>query len=704
MDSKFQPSTIESALYDFWEKNKYFQANINPRKKPFCIILPPPNANGNMHLGHAMFTYEDILIRYHKIKGYETLWLLGLDHAGTETQFVFEKQLKKQGNSRYDYKREDLYKMIWDYVTENKQNIKGQLRRLGFALDWTREKFTMDPEIVAIVYDTFKKLFDDKLIYRANKLVNYCTNCGTSFSDLEVNYVERTDPLYYMKYGPFTLATVRPETKFGDTAVAVHPDDKRYKKWIGKELEIQGLIGPFTIKVVADKVVDPKFGTGVVKVTPAHDFTDYEIAQRHNLPLKQVIGFDGRLNEMTGKYQGMKVAAAREKVVQDLQDKGLMVKIKKDYQHRVGTCYRCGRVLEPLPKEQWFIKVKPLSEAVKLLIKKKETIVFPKRFEKHLIGILDNFIDWNISRQVVWGIRIPAYKCQNSKFDDRWFVSIEKPDKCQICGKCNFVQDDDTFDTWFSSSQWPFATLMTEGRDFFDYFYPTTVMETGHDILRAWIARMMFVGYYITKKTPFKTVFLHGMVRDAKGQKMSKSKGNVMDPLVLIDKYGADALRSALIFGTKEGADVSLSENKVIGMRNFANKIWNVGRFIWINENSQSEIRNEKSVTNLELRINELNKEYKDLKKKYINNMDKYRFSQCLNDLHEFIWHRLADYYVEELKDELKNGNIEAFKTLKKVYLDGLILLHPFMPFVTEAVWKVFHGQESSILKTKLES
>jgi len=709
MDSKYQPQLVEKKIYKEWEEKGYFKASVNKKKKPFSIILPPPNANGSLHLGHAMFTYEDIMIRFNKMMGKETLWLLGLDHAGTETQFVFEKHLKKQGKSRYDYKRDELYKMIWDYVAENKNNIKNQLKRLGFALDWSREKFTMDPEIVKIVYKTFKDLYNQGLIYRANKLINYCTNCGTSFSDLEVVYVERTDPLYYMKYGPFTLATVRPETKFGDTAVAVHPDDKRYQKWIGKEIEVDGLIGKFKVIVVADRTVDPKFGTGAVKVTPAHDFNDYEIAKRHNLSMKQVIGFDGKLNELAGKYQGLRIFSARQQVVADLQAKGQMVKIKEDYVHRVGTCYKCGKVLEPLPKEQWFIKIKPLADKAKELIEEKETEVLPKRFKKRLTTILDDFIDWNISRQVVWGIRIPAYKCRKMsnvkcQMSNGWFINTEKPTKCSNCGSEDFEQDEDTFDTWFSSAQWPYATLMTEGQKTFDYFYPTSVMETGHDILRAWVARMMMIGYFSTKKTPFKTIFLHGMVRDFKGQKMSKSKGNVIDPILMIDKYGADALRSALIFGIKEGGDVSLSEEKVIGMRNFINKIWNMGRFIEMNlqaPSSKSQAPNKSKNLNSKI-LNELEKEFEKEKKQYLKYMDSYQFSKALGLVYEFIWHRFADYYIEQLKDEVINGNIEALGKLKEVYLENLKMLHPFIPFVTEEIWGVFKREEGSILKSSL--
>ena len=704
MDSKYQPQLVEEKIYKEWEEKGYFKASVNKSKEPFSIILPPPNANGSLHLGHAMFTYEDIMIRFNKMMGKETLWLLGLDHAGTETQFVFEKYLKKQGKSRYDYKRDELYKMIWKYVAENKSTIKNQLKRLGFALDWSREKFTMDPEIVKIVYKTFKDLFDQGLIYRANKLINYCTNCGTSFSDLEVVYIERTDSLYYMKYGPFTLATTRPETKFGDTAVAVHPDDKHYQKWIGKEIEVEGLIGKFKVIVVGDKAVDPKFGTGAVKVTPAHDFNDYEIAKRHDLPMKQVIGFDGKLNSLAGKYQGLRVFSARQQIVADLQAKGQMVKIKEDYVHRVGTCYRCGKVLEPLPKEQWFIKVKPLADRAKKLIEKKETEVLPKRFKKRLVTILDDFIDWNISRQVVWGIRIPAYKCKskNQMTNDKWFISTEKPEKCKICGECIPEQDQDTFDTWFSSAQWPFATLMTEGQEFFDYFYPTSVMETGHDILRAWVARMMMIGYFSKKKTPFEKIFLHGMVRDSKGQKMSKSKGNVIDPILMIDKYGADALRAALIFGTKEGGDVSFSEEKVVGMRNFINKIWNIGRFISMNlqiKDQRSKIKDTNKKSKI---IKELETEYKKEKKQYLKHMDSYQFSKALGIVYEFIWHRFADFYIEQLKDEVINGNMEALGELKEVYLENLKMLHPFIPFVTETIWKVFEGKDSSILKVNL--
>lgn len=695
MDTKFIPSQYEAAIYKFWEDRGLFAARVNRDKEPFSIILPPPNANGSLHLGHAMFTYEDIMIRFSKMKGKETLWLLGLDHAGFETQYVFEKHLKKQGKSRFDFPREELFRMIFDYVNENKKNIKGQLRRLGFSLDWSREKFTMDPAIVKIVYRTFKDLFEEGLVYRANRLINYCTFCGTSLSDLEADNAEKDGFLYFIKYpvktgGFIEIATTRPETMLGDVAVMVNPKDKRHTGLVGKTV-----ILPVTnreVPVIADEYVDMKFGTGAVKVTPNHDFNDFEIGKKHHLHYPPVIGFNGRIQNTNTAYDGMKVLPAREKILEELKSLGLFVK-EEPHRMVVKACYKCGRTLEPLPKEQWFIQVKPLADKAKELLKDKKTAIYPKRFGKHLVRILDNFIDWNISRQVVWGIRIPAYQCKKT---GKWFVSETVPGKCGICGGTDFAQDEDTFDTWFSSSQWPFATLQSEGEDMYDYFYPTSVMETGHDILRAWVARMMMIGYFATKKPPFKKVFLHGMVRDAKGQKMSKSKGNVMDPLLLVDKYGADALRAALIFGTKEGGDVSLSEEKVKGMRNFANKIWNIGRFIEMNLNQPASGQPDAQKEKVRQALMD---EYKDLRKKYMRNMGQFRFSQALNDLHEFLWHRYADYYIEELKDELRNGNIDVLGSLKEVYIESLKMLHPFMPFVTEAAGQVFLGKESSLLQ-----
>ena len=685
----------EDKIYKEWENKGFFNAKVNKNKKPFSVILPPPNANADLHLGHAMYVYEDIMIRYHKLIGEEVLWLPGADHAGFETQFVFEKYLAKKNKSRFDYDRETLYKMIWDFVQNNRGNMENQLRKLGFFLDWSRKKFTLDKDVISVVYKTFKKLHNDGLVYRGNRLINYCTFCGTGFSDLEVVYKDKISPLYYMKYGPFTLATTRPETKFGDTAVAVNPKDKRYKDWVGKEIEVDGLNGKFKVIVVADDSVDPKFGTGVVKVTPAHDFTDYETGKKHNLKMKQVIGFDGKLNELTGKYQGLYVNEARKKIVEDLKAKGLLVKIDENYQNRVGTCYKCGRILEPLPKEQWFVSIRPLADKVIKAIKEKKVVFLTKRFEKIAIQSLKNFYDWNISRQIVWGIRIPAWKCEKC---NNWIITEgEKPEICDKCKSDNLKQDEDVFDTWFSSSQWPFATLKTTKPEDFDYFYPTTVMETGYDILPIWVCRMLMVGLYINKEVPFKNIFLHGMVRDRHGKKMSKSKGNVINPLDIVNKYGADALRATLVFEVKEGSDQSLTEEKTIGMRNFINKIWNIGRFIEMNlqiSNLKSQISNKSKI------LKNLKKEFEVEKKQYLKYMDSYQFSKALGLVYEFIWHRFADFYIEQLKDEAINGNIEALESLKEAYLENLKMLHPFIPFVTEAVWKVFNKQ--SILEKSL--
>ncbi len=730
MDKTYDPSKFEPALYKSWEEQGLFKAKVNPQKKPFSIILPPPNANGYLHIGHAMYVYEDIMIRYKKLAGFETLWLPGADHAGIETQYVFEKHLNKQGKSRFDYDRDTLFKMIWEYVEENRGVMEAQLRRLGFALDWSRQKYTLDTDIVAIVCKSFKKLYDEGLVYRSYRLVNYCTRDGTSFADLEVVNSEVEGKLYYIKYllkepssakasggkGKFvTVATTRPETLLGDAAVAVNPKDKRYKDLVGKTVILP--LAARQIPIIADSYVDMKFGTGALKITPSHDFNDFEVSARHKLSAAAVIGFDGKMQN-AGQFDGLKVKAAREAVVEKLESEGLLEKVEP-HPMTQKICYRCSNVLEPLPMEQWYINVKPLVASSKKLLApspRGDIVVYPKRFKKVLTQILDNYIDWNISRQNVWGIRIPAYLCQEPRTKNqeqaRWFVSVEKPDKCQICGECDFEQDPDTFDTWFSSSQWPFATLRTFGREFYEYFYPTSVMETGYDILRAWVARMIMMGHKITGSVPFGVVFSHGLVRDKKGAKMSKSRGNVVDPMEKINQYGADAFRASLLFNVQEGADLSFSEERIIGMRNFANKIWNIGRFLEMSrtpspsptsavEDGRRDLPAGRQET---AEVKKMAKEFEEVKKAYLKHMEKYEFSKALGVLHEAIWHRLADYYVEELKIELRNGNIKVWEALKGVYLECLQMLHPFMPFVTEAVWQVFEGKKSSILNSKLQA
>lgn len=711
MESKYIPALFEQKLSLFWESKGYFKGVVEKGKKPFCIILPPPNANANLHLGHAMYVYEDIMIRYHKMQGDNTLWLYGTDHAGIETQFVFEKHLKKEGKSRFDFERNVLFQMIFDFVSMNKDIMKEQMQKLGFGLDYGNPKFPMDENIVKIVHTTFKKLYDDGLTYRAKKLVNYCVSCGTSFSDLEVDYEEREGMLWDIQYplrdekGSITVATTRPETLLGDTAIAVNPKDKRYKKLIGK-YAIVPLIGR-EIQIIGDEMVDVKFGTGAVKVTPAHDHNDWEVGQRHSLLSIQVIGTDGKMTKDAGEYAGLTISKAREAVLLSLKEKGLLGEEKK-HTHRVGRCYRCKRVIEPLPKEQWFISIKPLAQKAIEVVKKGEVEVHPKRFKKELIRILDNFIDWNISRQIVWGIRIPAYKCADMKNEtcqraNGWFVSVEKPEKCPHCHSEVFSQDEDTFDTWFSSGQWPFVTLQTSGNEMYNHFYPTSVMETGHDILRAWVARMLMLGIHITGKVPFKTIFLHGLVRDKHGQKMSKSKGNVVNPLEVIKTYGADVLRASLMFETKEGSDVVLTDEKMIGMRNFGNKLWNIGRFIYMNRVNGEIVKEEDQEQKVKNKtLIKLEKELVTIKKNYHKNMEGYKFGQVLGDLHSFIWHTFADIYIEELKEELKKGDKDIQNSLERAFLECIILLHPFIPFETEALWQVFKGENESILQRKV--
>lgn len=715
MDKNYKHTEVEKNWYELWEKKGYLTAKYDHEKKAFTIILPPPNANADLHLGHAMYVVEDIMIRYHRMRGEASLWLPGADHAGFETQYVYEKHLAKQGKSRFDFERETLYKDIWNFVHENRDKMENQLRRLGFSLDWTRNVFTLDPKVIEVVYATFKRLYDDGLIFRDYKLVNYCCKDGTGFSDLEVLYVEKNDPLYFMKYGPFTIATARPETKFRDTALAVNPNDKRYKDKIGKTYEIMGLLGPIKMKIIPDSDVDPKFGTGIMKVTPAHDPHDFELGQKFNLPVTPIIDFAGRMDfswflsqrnipekykNRAEKYHRKKVAVARMIMVEDLKADGLLIKSDEKYSHRIGTCWKCGTVIEPLPLEQWYVKVKPLvKEAIKA-IKSKKVKFEPKRYEKAAIMWLNNFHDWNISRQNVWGMRIPAWQCQKCQ---NWQVSSgDIPKNCNKCDSTDLKQDTDTFDTWFSSGQWPFATLRVNRPGDYDYFYPTSVMETGYDILPWWVCRMLMLGIYATNEVPFQTVCLHGLVRDKDGQKMSKSKGNVINPLSMVDLYGADALRFALVYGTAFGNDVPMSEDKIRGMRNFSNKLWNIGRFIKMNLENFEKLKinltdfNEKNYK--DQTDKKLIKELKELIKIVTKAIEEFRFDKGADVLYEFIWHNLADKYIESIKERLRNNDEKALSLLNHVFLTSLKLLHPYMPFITEELNKQLNEKSESLI------
>ena len=699
-----------------------------------------------------MYTVDDVLIRYKRLRGYSSLWIPGMDHAGFETQYVYEKELVKEGKSRMDFDRKTFYNNIYNFVQENSGLIYKQFKKLGFLADWSRSIFTLDSHVLQQVFETFKKMEGEGKVYKDEYIVNYCTFDGTSLSELETEHVERTDSLYYMKYGPFVLATVRPETKFGDTALAVHPKDKRYKKWIGNEVEAEGLLGKFKIKVIADEMVNPKFGTGVVKITPAHDFNDFETGRRHGLKIKQVIGLDGRLNQLTGPYAGLKVKKARQKVAEDLEKRGLMIKIDKNYTHSVAVCYKCKRDLEPMIIPNWFIKVLDLKPPVITAIKKDRVKFFPKRFKRQILQWMEVMHDWPISRQIAWGIRIPVWydveinpnlfvtfldksgASVSSKIADllkkynfseieeglqkliadkkaKYVVSSNKP-------KRNYLQETDTFDTWFSSGQWPLVTLK---KDEYKVRFPTDFMGTLQDILPFWISRMIMLSLYMSDEVPFKNVYLWPMVADAKGQKMSKSKGNVINPIDLVDRYGADAFRASLFFGISESGKVNLGGEKIVGMRNFANKVWNIGRFIWMNRNQESSAviatpsTRGKQSQNKEIAtspsaprddtvviLKKLQKEFAEEKKKYLKLMDSYKISQALGLVYEFLWHRFADYYLEELKEELRNGNIVVQDEMQKTYFANLKMLHPFMPFVTEAVWLTFNKVKKSILEERL--
>ena len=726
MDKRYNHQDHEQKIYKLWEKADAFNpdnenqpAKKTANPKPFCILMPPPNASDPLHVGHTMFvTIEDILTRYHRMLGDDTLWLPGTDHAGIETQFVFEKKLNKENKSRFDFDRETLYQMIWDDVQKNSNIVIEQSKQLGASPDWSRFKFMLDEDMVKIVTQTLQELTDQGLVYRDVRLVNYCTNCGTGFSELEVVHKQRKAPLYYMKYGPFTLATTRPETKFGDTAVAVHPDDERYQKHIGQEVEVEGLHGNFKLKVIADEYVDPEFGTGVVKITPAHDFNDFEVWQRHQDEIpgpKQVIDYRGHMTDLAGPYEGMYLAKARKEVVKDLKEKNLLVKIDENYQHSIGTCYRCGTVIEPLPLPQFFIKVKSMTAKALEALDKGEVKVHGAGHDKILRHWLENLKDWNISRQIVWGIRMPVwYSTDNpdihvvflakgeriegslsdlldryegkyslkeistglqelrAPIDAKYTISPTSPGE-------NYLQETDTFDTWFSSSQWPFTTLMTNQPNDFDRFYPTQVLETSYDILMFWVMRMIMMGINKTGKVPFNHVYLHGLIRDEKGLKMSKSKGNVVNPLEIVDQYGADALRMALIIRSSAGLDRSVGEGDFKAGRNLTNKLWNATRFILMSDKKETTGSDDKAY------LEKLDSVTKTVTKQ----LNDFKIGLAAETLHNEFWH----WFCDECIEKSKAGEISQTALIKGLTA-FLKLFHPFIPFVTETIWQTLQKEK----------
>lgn len=683
LSNTYDAQLYESDIYDMWEKSGVFSPT--QKGEPYAIIVPPPNANASLHIGHALnFALMDISARFHRAKGKSVLFLPGADHAGFETQVVYEKHLAKEGKSRFDFSREDLYQQIYDFVQGNKHIFEGQIRQVGASVDWQHFTFTLDNQVIKTAYSTFKKLWDDGLIYRGERLVNYCTLHRTSFADIEVVYEERVSPLYYLKYGPFTLATTRPETKFGDTAVAVHPDDERYKDMIGKTITAEGLNGPFEIRVVGDEYVDPAFGTGAVKITPAHDFNDWEVAKRHNLEAIRVINHDGTLNHRAGEFEGMLVAEARKAVAKALEKKGLLEKIDQNYRNRVGVCYKCGTVIEPMLMDQWFIDMQKLAKPAITAIKKDLITFYPSSKKEQAITYLETVKDWNISRQIAWGIPIPAY--QNVDDSDEWIFNedvtkefIEKDGK-------TYKRDNDVFDTWFSSGQWPFITLGYPDSEDFKRFYPTALMETGGDIFYQWVCRMICLGLYVTDDIPFKDVYLHGMVRSEDGRKMSKSLGNVISPREIIDSFGSDALRMGIIAGRSAGYSAAYAPAKMQAARNFCNKLWNIARYI---ESKEPNKTGGKPVSNADHWIAKKLTDATDTISRFLN---EYRFSEAYDTMYHFVWDDLADWYIEASKSE---QNIEF---LYDIFEQTLIICHPFAPYVSEIIWQTLNESSQDLL------
>lgn len=671
----------EPRIYKLWEESGFFNPdNLPGRDEPFTIVMPPPNANGSLHAGHAVFvTIEDLIIRFERMRGKKALWLPGADHAGFETQVVYEKKLEKEGRSRFGMDPDVLRKEILDFTLHNKSFMEGQLRELGASCDWSREKFTLDPDIEKIVYGTFAELYKDKLAYRGKRIVNWCSKHQTSLSNLETEYVERTEPYWYMQYGPFIISTSRPETKFGDKYVVMHPDDARYATYKeGDTLEVEWINGSITATVIKDEAADMEAGTGVMTITPWHDKTDFEIAKRHNLPFEQVIDERGKLLPIAGEFAGMKILEARKKIIEKLAEKGLLVKTDESYTHSVQICYKCNTLIEPQVKDQWFITMKPLAERALQAVQNDEVRFFPEHYKKIMVHWLTNIEDWNISRQIVWGIPIPAWYR-----GDEVHVGDDQPE-----GE-GWVKDQDTFDTWFSSGQWPYAALgFPDGQDFKNYF-PTQVMETAGEIIFFWVARMIMFSLYRTGKVPFSTVYLHGLVTAKDGKKMSKSRGNVISPLELSKKYGTDALRMGLTIGNTPGTSTALYEEKIKAYKLFANKLWNISRFILerLETSDQTEFKEPHADSEKAL-LEEFHTHKEDITK----DISEFRFYMAGEKLYQYVWHRLADQILEESKPILLGANVDATKertkTLYYILIQSLKMLHPFMPFITEEIWQ----------------
>ncbi len=691
----YDPKPIEPKMYRLWERLGCFNPDrlrLRRGAKPYVVYMPLPNVTGTLHMGHALDnTLQDILIRYHRMRGFRALWLPGTDHAGIATQYSVEKELKKHGQNRFELGREKFIEQVWAWKERYGNIILGQLKRLGVSCDWSRVRFTMDRAYSRDVLAAFLHYHRKGLLYRGLRTVNWCPRCQTSLSELELEYTEERTTLYHIRYGPFTLATTRPETKFGDTALAVHPKDARYQRYVGGTLQVDSLdtagtlerprTATVTLTVIADEAVDPAFGTGVVKVTPAHDTTDFEIGERHRLPAVQVIDGRGRMNERAGKYAGMKTGEARKKIVEDLRATGLLVK-EEPYDHRVARCYRCGTVIEPIPSAQWFLRMEALAKRAIGAVRSRSVRIFPKRFEKPYLDWLTSMRDWTVSRQIWWGHRLPVWFC--TEHPARYAVSLAKPKRCPACHTCPMAQSEEVLDTWFSSALWPFAGLSSADQR---RYYPGNTVTNARDILNLWDARMIFSGLEFKGKVPFRHILIHGTVLTKEGARMSKSLGTGLDPARYIDQYGADATRFAVIWQAN-GQDIRWDEAAVIAGRKFTNKIWNASRFV------QGQVANlpklsgkPRPVTTADRKVF---RELSAAKRSIGKRIDAFEFSKALHELYHFFWHQFCDSYLEQSKPQLAELRTKATteQVLAYTLRESLRLLHPFLPFISEAIFQ----------------
>lgn len=703
MEKTYQPQLFEKKLYEFWSKGGYFGAKPNPEKEPFTIVMPPPNITGQLHMGHALDeTVQDIIIRFKRMSGYEALWIPGTDHASIATEVKIVDKLKAEGLDKREIGREEFLRRAWEWKKQYGGRIVEQLKTLGSSCDWSREAFTMDENLSAAVLEVFCKLYDKGLIYRGDRIINWCPTCGTALSDAEVEYSEKDSFLWHFRYplkdgsGYIEVATTRPETIPGDTAVAVNPKDPKYKHLVGKILVLP--VNGREIPIVADNYVEMGFGSGAVKITPAHDPNDFEVGLRHNLPVIRVMDDNGVMNELAGKYNGLTRDECRKQIVEDLKEGGYLVEIEP-YKHNVGECYRCSTIVEPIVSKQWFVKMKPLAEPAIAAVKKRKVEFIPKRFEKTYFNWMENVRDWCISRQLWWGHRIPAYYCDDC---GEMTVSKTKVEVCPKCGGKHVRQDEDVLDTWFSSALWPFSTLgyPKKTKDL-EYFYPTNVLVTAYDIIFFWVARMIFSGIENMGEVPFSEVLIHGLVRDSQGRKMSKSLGNGIDPLEIIDKYGADTLRFSLATGIAPGSDTRYSEEKVESCRNFMNKLWNASRFLIMNMEGK-ELKDISELKKLPVDKWILTK-LQGLIKEVTINLNKYEIGLAAGKIYDFVWSDFCDWYIEMEKPLLYGDNeklkIHALSMLSYVLETVLKLLHPFVPFVTEEIFRILHPDKALIVE-----